>query len=58
MPIRKLKESDKNWIDTKPCLHREHEPPRHIVIKPGEPLEHECPACKKITILRPTEITC
>lgn len=55
MPIRKLKPGEPGWIP-KPCLHREHEPPKHIVIRPGESLEHECPACKKVTILRPTEI--
>lgn len=57
MPLRKLKEGDKGWIPA-PCVHREHEPPRHIVIKAGETLEHECPACGRKTILRGSEITC
>lgn len=60
MPIRKIQEPRGKfgpWIKPKPCTHREHEPPRHIVIKPGEALEHECPGCGKITILRPSMVT-
>lgn len=61
MPIRRIKESSGGkWAgrwNTPPCIHREHEPPRHIVIKQGEILEHECPACNKITIMRPSMST-
>lgn len=59
MPIRRIKETDAKWVMDKvpPCIHPEHEPPRHIVIKHGEILEHECPGCKKIIILRPSMST-
>jgi hypothetical protein len=61
MPIRRIKEpTSRNfepWVKPYECIHREHEPPRHIVIKQGEILEHECPACKQITILRPPMVT-
>jgi hypothetical protein len=62
MPIRRIKDSSAGkwagkWSHTPPCIHPEHNPPGHIVIKQGEILEHECPACKKIIILRPSMVT-
>lgn len=53
MPLKPINPDNPNWIP-KPCLHREHNPPGHMVIR--EPMEHECPACGKITILRPLQI--
>jgi len=42
MVIRKIR-------DIKPpCLHPEHEPPKHMVFEPGE-YEHTCPQCGKKT---------
>jgi hypothetical protein len=59
MPIRIIKDPTSRkygpLVKLKPCIHREHEPPRNIVIRPGTVLEHECPACGKITIIRPTK---
>ncbi len=34
----------------KPCLHPKHNPPAHIVLKPGV-YEHVCPGCGKRTVV-------
>jgi len=61
MSIRRIKEPISRkfgpWVRQEPCIHPEHNPPGHIVIKQGDILEHECPACKEITILRPSMVT-
>lgn len=37
-----------------PCNHPEHEPPTHIVLRPGV-YEHTCPACgtKRVFTVNP-----
>jgi hypothetical protein len=57
MPTRIRKDQEIKYIKSKTCLHPEHNPPMHIVIPPGSVLEHECPACKKITVIRPMHHT-
>lgn len=48
MPLRRLPD-DESWKPKKPrCLHPEHNPPSHIVLKPGH-YEHTCPHCKQVT---------
>jgi hypothetical protein len=61
MPIIRLKELTsrewpERWSPIPLCIHPEHEPPRHIVIKQREIVEYECPAYKKRTILRPSMV--
>jgi len=55
MPTRKIKLRDK-WLP-KICRHRDHEYPKHLVIKPGEAYEHVCPGCGRVTILRGPDVT-
>lgn len=43
LPTRKIAEAQK------PCAHPEHNPPRHMVFRPGT-YEHTCPACGFKTI--------
>lgn len=38
------------------CMHREHEPPRHMVIPQGKIYRHICPGCASETVLRPPQI--
>lgn len=45
MPLRRI-DDDKDWGMEKVCLHREHEPPAHMVYKPGK-YEYECPGCHR-----------
>ena len=52
--VKKISEPiDKQWglkkvrDYSKACLHPEHEPPKHIVLSPGE-YEHTCPGCGEI----------
>lgn len=33
------------------CNDREHNPPSHIVLHPGDTMVHTCPTCNKITIV-------
>lgn len=43
---------------TKPCLHPEHLPPKHLVYDPGE-YEYTCPACgNKIRFIVPMTGCC
>lgn len=39
------------------CNHPQHLPPMHIVIPQGKMLNHECPACKHRTTVRPPYIS-
>lgn len=39
------------------CLSSEHNPPMHIVLKPGKHT-YQCPACGKITEFEIPVITC
>lgn len=34
------------------CLSSEHQPPKHIVIPPGQQFRHVCPRCGDTVILR------
>lgn len=44
MPTRRLPDPDqKSWVPH-PCMHPEHNPPKHMVFQPGH-YEHECPGC-------------
>ncbi len=38
------------------CLHREHEPPSHMVIPQGKLYRHVCPGCGRETVLRAPQI--
>lgn len=38
------------------CRHPEHEPPTHIVLRPGKHV-YQCPSCKEQQILNVPEIT-
>lgn len=47
MPFKKIAEEKDRPI----CLHPEHKPPSHIVLKPGI-YQYTCPSCGKVTIVR------
>lgn len=56
MPLERLTDDDKDWVDTKPCLNKEHNPPMHIVLRPGT-YRHTCPGCgRKQTFTVPAKI--
>jgi len=40
-----------------PCMHPEHEPPKHIVLSPGQ-YEHTCPACGKVSRFTVQRVMC
>lgn len=44
--VRKLTKD--SYTPKKPCFHREHKPPSHMVYKPGT-YTHKCPACGEET---------
>lgn len=44
MPFEKLKDEDDEVKTGRACLHPEHDPPMHIVLKPGR-YRYTCPAC-------------
>lgn len=48
MPTRRIDDEDESW-GSKPklCLHPEHNPPGHMVFKPGK-YEHTCPGCGRV----------
>jgi hypothetical protein len=55
MPLEKIGEiepSEKVWRydPSKPCFHREHNPPMHISLGPGI-WRHTCPGCGHATII-------
>lgn len=33
------------------CQDREHNPPSHIVLQPGQTMIHTCPRCNKVTVV-------
>lgn len=43
------------WV--KPCQHKEHKPPSHLVIPEGKIYRHICPACGVQVVLRPPKIS-
>lgn len=47
MPLEKIAE------DRPPCRHREHDPPRYIVLDPGL-YRYTCPQCGHVTVFRVT----
>lgn len=53
MTLRKLTQHE--WLQSM-CVHREHEPPRYIVLEPGM-YEHTCPGCKRKTYFRVVGVT-
>jgi hypothetical protein len=50
MPSADVIEDDPEYRP--PCCHPQHEPPHHIVIRPGQRLRHRCPGCGKEVVLR------
>lgn len=42
-------DSDKAVI---PCLGKQHEPPTHLYVPPGESFTHICPNCGKKTVIK------
>lgn len=39
------------WRKREICQDREHNPPSHIVLQPGQTMIHTCPSCNKITVV-------
>ena len=57
MPLKKLLSSPKGRPGkggAGGCRHHEHDPPSHIVLKPGM-YEWECPGCGRVKIIRVPE---
>jgi hypothetical protein len=49
MPFRPLTpEEQKTWVNERPCMHPEHNPPSHIVLQPGLHV-WVCPGCGQET---------
>jgi hypothetical protein len=42
---------------TEQCRHPEHRPPSHLVIPQGKGYKHVCPACGKVTVLLPPQVS-
>lgn len=53
MPLRRLPD----MVESKPCNHREHEPPSMVYLKPGR-YEHTCPGCGHVTYFSVPEVQC
>lgn len=53
----KIVDEDDDWHYHE-CQHREHNPPRMIVIPAGKKMVHECPACHKKTTIHGSRIKC
>jgi hypothetical protein len=39
------------------CNSSEHEPPKYLYIPPGQGYRHVCPACGKVSVIIPPQIT-
>lgn len=39
------------WVPKRPCMNRNHNPPGHLYIRPGETHIHICPGCGKETVM-------
>jgi hypothetical protein len=45
MPTKKIAD------DERPCMDPEHDPPKHMVYRPGT-YEHTCPGCSRKIVFR------
>jgi len=52
MPFVPFSPEDKKQFP-KPCTHREHEPPGHMVIR--KVVKWKCPGCGREVIIRPMQ---
>ena len=46
--LERIGDLENNYSYENDCLHPEHRPPMHIVLKPGK-YKNTCPECKKET---------